>query len=211
MASILLIGGGAHCKSVIESIENTGLFKVAGIIDVASKKGMQVLGYSIIGTDEELEIFYNKGITKCFISLGSIGQSTIREKLFKKAKAIGFSFPVIKDKSAIVSEYVAIDEGSFIGKGAIINVDAKIGANAIINSGAIVEHDCLIGAFTHVAPGATLSGNTIVGNHSHIGTNATIIQSITVGSETLIGAGSVVIDDIADNCIAFGNPCKKIK
>lgn len=210
MVPILLIGGGGHCKSVIDSIEQAQIFEVVGITDLETKRGLTVLNYSIVGTEDDLVQWFEKGVTNCFITLGSIGNSAIREKLYRKAKEIGFSFPVIQDKSAIVSEHVIIDEGTFIGKGTIINADVVIGANAIINSGSIIEHDCHIGAYTHIAPGTTLSGGVSVGTHTHIGTNSSVIQSVQIGSQTLIGAGSVVLKNIEDNCVAYGNPCKKV-
>ena len=40
---ILLIGGGGHCKSVIDVIEMEGSFEIAGIIDQKELIGQQVL------------------------------------------------------------------------------------------------------------------------------------------------------------------------
>lgn len=205
------MGGGGHCKSVIDSIEQAGRYEVAGITDLPEKKGISVLNYPIIGTEDDLAYWYAQGITNAFITLGSIGNSEIREKLYRKAKEIGFSFPVIIDKSAVVSKHAVLEEGSFIAKGVIVNADVTIGENAIINSGAIIEHDSQIGAFTHIAPGTTLSGGVTVGCHTHIGTNSSVIQGVQIGSQTLIGAGSVVLKNIEDNSVAYGNPCKKVK
>ena len=36
---IILIGGGGHCKSMIEVIESAGKFQIIGIVDVAEKVG----------------------------------------------------------------------------------------------------------------------------------------------------------------------------
>ena len=33
MKEIILIGGGGHCKSVIDVIEQEGQFKIVGIVD----------------------------------------------------------------------------------------------------------------------------------------------------------------------------------
>lgn len=40
--------------------------------------------------------------------------------------------------------------------------------------------------------------------------NATILKGVTVGNNSIIGAGSVVTHDIPDNCVAVGNPAKKV-
>ena len=51
---IILIGGGGHCKSCIEVIESKGDFVIAGIIDVKEKIGTSLLGYPVIGCDDDL-------------------------------------------------------------------------------------------------------------------------------------------------------------
>jgi len=49
MKEIILIGGGGHCRSVIDVIELEGKFKVFGVIDKAELFGEKVSGYEIIG------------------------------------------------------------------------------------------------------------------------------------------------------------------
>ena len=54
MKEIILIGGGGHCKSVIDVIEQESKYKIAGIIDKKELIGKDVLGYKIIGSDDDL-------------------------------------------------------------------------------------------------------------------------------------------------------------
>lgn len=211
MEKIILIGGGGHCASVIDSMKKQALYEPVGIFDVPEKVGQSTLGVSIVGTDEEIKKWKQKGINQAFITLGSVGNTKLREKLVRNAEKLGFSFPTVIDPSAIIGENVEISNGTYIGKGAIINTNSIIAEHAIINSGVIVEHDCQIGKFVHLAPGTTLSGGVSIGNYSHIGTNSTIIQGAKIGSRTLIGAGSVVLRPIGDGQTAYGNPCKGVK
>ena len=55
MENILLIGGGGHCKSVIDVIELENKFTVAGIIDKKELLGVDILGHKVIGCDDDLE------------------------------------------------------------------------------------------------------------------------------------------------------------
>ena len=48
MAQIVLIGGGGHCKSVIDVIEQEGSFEIAGIVDKPELFGSSILGYPVI-------------------------------------------------------------------------------------------------------------------------------------------------------------------
>lgn len=211
MEDLLLIGGGGHCKSVLDTITSSDKFNVIGIIDIKEKVGSYVDKIKVIGTDDDLEKFFEEGIKSAFITIGNVNVSFARQNIFLKLKKIGFKFPEIIDADAIISTNCTIGEGTYVGKRVIVNSHATIGENCIINSGAIIEHDCIIGDFAHIAPGAVLSGGVKVGNNSLLGTNSTVIQGVNIGENTLIGAGSVVIKNINDNCVAYGNPCKEIK
>lgn len=211
MEEIILLGGGGHCESVIDTIKGSSLFHIIGILDRPEKVGDVIAGVPVIGVDSNLQSWKEKGVKNAFITIGSIGDTNLRQKLYQNAKDEGFYFPTIIDKTAIISKRTKIKEGTFIGKGAIINTSVKIGEQTIINSGAIVEHDSTIGNYCHIAPGTTLSGNVTIGNFTHIGTNTTIIQGIEIGEGTMIGAGSVVISNIGNHRVAYGNPCKEAK
>ena len=210
MEDIILLGGGGHCKSVIDTINSLGKYNIVGILDVEDKIGTKVYNIEVIGTDDELANHYINGVQNAFISLGSIGDTRVRRKLNNNIKDIGMKLPSIIDPTAILAEDIKVGEGSFVGKGVILNSDINIGVNCIINSGVIVEHDCIIDDYVHIAPGSTLSGGVTIGSDSHIGTNATIIQNIVIGENTIIGAGSVVVEDIGNNKKAYGNPCKEV-
>lgn len=207
----MLMGGGGHCRSIIDTIKKRKEFNIIGILDTKEKVGTNIDHIKIIGTDNDLIYYYKQGVKYAFVSVGSVGTTELRIKLYEYAQKFGLIFPTIIDETAIISNNSVIHEGTFVGKGVIINSNTKIGKNCIINTGAIVEHDCTIGNSVHIAPGSTLSGGVVVGENTHIGTNTTIIQYITIGSNTIIGAGSVVIKDVKNNVKAYGNPCKEVE
>lgn len=207
MRRLLLIGGGGHCRSVLDCIDRE-LFAQIGICDVEERVGDSVDEIPIIGSDASLMQLREQGFTDAAITLGSIGNPKRRIALFRRALEIGFDFPPIIAPSAVVSGNASIAFGAFVGKGAIVNAGAKVGQCCIINTGAIVEHDCIVNDFVHIAPGAVLSGGIFLGTGVHIGANATVIQNIRIGSEALIGAGSVVVRDIPPGVRAMGNPCR---
>lgn len=208
---LLLIGGGGHCKTVIEAIESQNCYDEIGIIDVSENVGKQILSCKIVGTDLELNRFFNDGFKNAFIAMGTIGNPYKRISLYMKLKEQGFSLPTISHRSASISQYARIAEGSLIAKNVIINADTTIGKCTILNTGCIIEHDCKIGDFSHIAPGTVLSGNVIIGKAAHIGSNSVIRQNSVIGDRTIIGIGSVVINDVESDCIAFGNPCRRVK
>lgn len=208
---ILLVGGGGHCRSVIDSLLELRQFSELGIIDKIEKKGKQVLGIQFIGCDEDLPQLFNAGYKYAFVTVGSIGNPNLRIKLLSQLNEIGFEIPTIIDPTAIVSRHVNIGKGVYVGKNAVINSGTVINQGAIINSGAIIEHDCKVGEFVHVASGAVLCGEVQIGNNTHIGARSVIKQQVKIGANSIIGMGSVVLKDIKANIVAYGNPCKEVE
>lgn len=50
-----------------------------------------------------------------------------------------------------------------------------------------------------------------IGNNVWIGGNAVINPGVHIGNNVVIGSGSVVTNDLPDNVIAAGNPCRIIR
>ena len=205
---LLLIGGGGHFRSVLDSVLSLGLYGEVGIVD---KEDVKILGVSVIGKDQDLPALFQQGWTNAFITVGSVGNTTVRRRLYEMIKKIGFTIPSIVDKTAIIAKGTQIGEGSFVGKNAVVNTGASLGCCSIINSGAIVEHDCSVGDFCHISPGTVLCGQVTVGSDTHIGAGSVVRQQISLGNNVLIGAGSVVLKDIPDGVTAYGNPCREVK
>lgn len=211
MENILLIGGGGHCKSVLDAIFEQNLYSPAGIIDLKEKIGQEVLGIPVSGTDTELESFFKKGIKLSVITAGSVGDPELRVKLAKKALKAGFTFPNIIHPKAVVSKRTLLGKGNFVAAGAVINAGVSVGNFCIINTGAVIDHDCEIGDFVHIAPGCSLSGNVKVRTRTHIGTGTCIRQSISIAEKTIVGVGSAVVSDMPSEMVCAGNPCKPVK
>ena len=208
MKRILLIGGGGHCHSVIDSIIRTGYYDEIGIVD--DKEG-HYDGISVVGQDKDIGSLRSNGWEYAFVTVGSIGDTTTRRRLYSMIKEEGFNIPSIIDPSAILADSATVAKGSFVGKGAIINSVCRIGECAIVNSGAVIEHDCTIGSFAHVSSGAVICGDVKIGDDTHIGAGSVVRQSVIIGSGSLIGVGSVITKDIPDNMKGFGNPFKVIE
>lgn len=209
MESILLLGGGGHCKSVLDSLVKLNRYDRIGIVLNEIDESVNKLA-PVVGCDDDLIKLFNAGWDSAFVAVGSIGNTHLRKKLYFDLTNIGFRLPSIVDPSSVLASHVKLGPGCYIGKNAVINEDSTIAECAIINTGAIIEHDCSIDKFVHVAPGTVLCGNVKVGAYSHIGAGSVVKQGLNIGSKTLIGIGSVVTHSIADNLIAYGNPCREI-
>ncbi len=206
MNGLLLIGGGGHCKSVIDTLLGSGSYDRIGIVEKKGCAGNSVQGIEVVGCDDDLAGLYDEGFRDAFITLGSVGDTGIRRKLYDNLINNRFNIISIIDRSAIVSENASIEEGVFVGKGAIVNAGSVIKKCAIINTGAIVEHDCVIGDFSHVSSGAVLCGQVNIGSDVHVGAGSVVRQQIQIGDRCLIGAGSVIVKNIECDKKVYGNP-----
>lgn len=211
---IILLGVGGHCLSVLDSLKGLSSYDEVGLIDKSypsSNKETSLMGIPVIGDDSDLERLFQEGYTDAFISIGSIGSTILRKRLFERLKKIGFTLPNIIDKDSTVSPYTVLGEGIYIGKKAVVNTDAKIGNGAIINTAAVLEHQCVIGDYVHLAPGSIICGNVTIEEGTHIGAGSVVRQGLHIGADTMIGMGSIVLKDIKSHVTAYGNPCKEVK
>jgi sugar O-acyltransferase (sialic acid O-acetyltransferase NeuD family) len=210
--SLLLIGGGGHCKSVLDTI-TSGSFNWSKIFIVDSKlsNGSLVNGFRVIGNDNDLESLFSKGFKNAFITIGGPQTYFIRKQIYNKLKLIGFSLPNLIDKSAYVSKFTNLSEGIFIGKNAIVNTNSSIGICCLINTTSIVEHDCILGHFSNLSTSIVLNGGVSIGDGTFIGSNSVVKNGIQIGENSIIGMGSNVLSNIPMNVTAYGNPCKVIK
>ncbi len=206
MEKILLVGAGGHAKTIVDTLERQGKYQIVGFVDKAPNQNEIYRGYSVIGTDDDLEALFHSGVHQAVISVGYLGKSAIRNQLYCKVKEIGYTLPVIVDDTAVLATDVIIGEGTYIGRNAVINAAAKIGRMCIINTGAIIEHECRVGDYAHVSVGGVLCGNVEIGEASFVGANATIIQDRKVGSQCIIAAGTVVINNIPEGVTVAGVP-----
>lgn len=205
---LLLIGGGGHCRSILDSVLSSNQYHQIGIIDY--NQSASAFEIPVVGTDDDLPRFRSEGWNYAFVSLGSIGSTSSRRRLYQAVKEIGFRVPAIIDPTAIIANGTEIGEGTYIGKRVVVNTGSRIGICAILNTGSIIEHDCTVGEFSHISPGAILCGQTSIGNDTHVGAGSVVRQGINIGYAVLIGAGSVVVKDVPDGNKAFGNPCRVV-
>ena len=191
MKEIILIGGGGHCKSVIDVIEQDGQFIVGGIVDKSELLGTDVLGYPVIGSDSDLKNLA-KIYTYALVTVGQILSPEVRIKLFDIAKKAGFSLPRIISPKAYVSNHTFIGDGTVVMHDALINAGASVGDNCIINSKAIIEHDCKVSNHCHISTNAVINGGVTIEEGCFIGSGATTNNSITIKKNSFIKAGSIV-------------------
>jgi len=189
---IILLGAGGHCYSCIDVIESGGIFTIAGIIEQEGKhQQKQVSGYPIIGCDNELSTLRNH-FDYAFITIGQMGSSTLRKKLYNTLVKLNFTIPVIISPFAYVSKHAIINSGTIVMHHACVNAGATIGNNCILNTKSLIEHDAKVGNHTHISTGAILNGESTIGQGCFVGSNATIVNGAKLPGCYFFKAGVLI-------------------
>lgn len=200
---LIMLGGGGHCMSVIEAAESSGM-GIMGILDIPSMLGRDILGYRVIGSDDNIALYANKA--DFVITVGSIKSTAIRRLLFNKVKACGGTLACVVASTARVSPHATLSEGSVVLHHALINAGANIGANCIINSHADIEHGVSVGAHSHISTHAAVNGDCCIGEDSFIGSGSVLYHGVQMVNQCIIAAGSVVRENLTQSGIYAGNP-----
>ena len=199
---IILVGGGGHCKSCIDVIEQAGIFQIAGIVDVPGKLRQKILGYEIIAIDDDLPQLVNE-YENFLITIGQIKSPIKRISLFEKTKKLGGKFPVIISPLAYVSKHAKIEEGTIVMHHTLVNAGATIGKNCIINTRALIEHDACIGDHCHIATASVINGGAKIGQGTFFGSNAVIKEHVEIGENAVMGCGVKITKNISRNSLIF--------
>ncbi len=190
--SIVLIGGGGHCRSCIDVIEASGRFQIAGIVDSdTARRGDEVLGYAVIGTDDDLPAI-QRGCNHALITVGQIESAAVRVALHARLLELGFDLPLIVSPTASVSRHATIGDGTIVMHQVIVNAGAAVGTNCILNTKALIEHDARVGDHCHVSTGAIVNGAVHIGDRCFIGSNATVANNVCLPDDHFVRAGLLV-------------------
>ena len=203
MKNLVLVGGGGHCKSVIDVAECAG-YSILGILERPEEVGKNVLDYEVIGTDDDMAKYANHA--EFIVTVGQIKSPDLRIKLHKMLADAGCRLATIISPTAHVSKYATIGEGTVVMHQVVVNADAKIGKGCIINTFANIEHDVVIGDHCHISTGTMVNGECKVGERCFIGSQSVLANCITVGDDIIVGAGSFVRKSIVEKGIYAGNP-----
>lgn len=197
LTEIVLFGAGGHAKVVIETCIGTGFRPVACLGD---SRWTHLVGVRV-DPESEATAWLAKGVRHAFVAIGS---NSIRERVARQARALGFELATIISPRCYVSPTAKLGAGSVVMAGAVVQVEAEIGELGIVNTGASIDHECKLGHAVHVAPHATLCGNVVTGDRVWIGAGSTVIEGVSLADDVFVAAGAAVTRDVAITGLRVG-------
>ena len=191
LKKLILIGGGGHCRSCIDVIESTGKYEIFGIIDRPVRNMSDVLGYPIIGTDDDLPALVKAGHS-FLVTIGHIESPEIRVKLFETLQQLNAKIVTVISPRAYVSRFASIGRGTIIMHNAFVNAGATVGKNCIINTNSLIEHDVSIGDHNHISTGAIINGGVRIGPKCFLGSGCVAKEYSVIDNNSFVKALTLV-------------------
>ncbi len=211
MDKIIIAGISGHSKVIIDIVEKQQKYELVGLTDKTAPRGTDVLGYPVLGTDEDLsEIVRQFGVVGGIVG---VGDNWLRSRIAEKIKEIRpeFRFVTAIHPSAQIAKGTTLGEGTVVMAGVTVNSCCTIGRFCILNTQASLDHDSEMNDFSSIAPGVTAGGNVRIGAFSAVGIGATLIHGVEIGEHAVIGANAGVLKNIASHKVAYGTPAKVVR
>ena len=208
MKDLILIGGGGHCKAVIDVAECAG-YNILGILERPEFAGDDVLGYKIIGDDSDIRRYADKALF--VVTVGQIKSPATRIRLHEELARCGGRLATIISPYARVSRHASIGEGTVVMHNALVNAGAAIGKGCIINSFACIEHEVKVGDYCHISTGAIVNGCASIGNGCFIGSQSVVNNGILIGDDVTVASFSLVNKNITYYGLYAGVPAEPLK
>jgi sugar O-acyltransferase (sialic acid O-acetyltransferase NeuD family) len=202
---IVIFGAGGHAVSVANVAISAG-YKIAYFID-ANKKADYLLGIKIIRDISEL--VNKKDYEYCI----AIGDNALRERIYKELMSVNIdiNFPSLIHKSAVISIFSTIGNGTVVMPNAIVGPNSTVGKFCIINTQSSIDHDCNMLDFSSIAPNAVTGGTVTIGYRSAISIGAVVKQGLKIGNDSVLGASSYLNKNLVNNKVAYGIPAKEVR
>lgn len=204
--SVLILGAGGHASVVLDALLAGGIYPM-GIIDPLKHPGETWEGIPVLGDDDYVLSMPPEAIV-LVNGVGAVPGTSLRNDLFRRFRAQGYSFLSLVHPSAVLSPAANLEEGSQVMAGSVLQRNASVGENSVVNTRAVLEHDCSVEAGSFIGPGAILCGNTRVKEGAFIGAGAVLLPGVIVGQKSVVGAGAVVLRDVEKEETVTGVPAK---
>lgn len=182
---LLLVGAGGFGRVVSETVATE--YEIA-FVDDGFEVGTQICGVSVVGQIADLETLF--GSYRRLVV--TIGNNAVRERIYKAAKKIGYTFPTLVHPSAYVSPYSKVGDGCVILNNAVVQNGSTVGNGVLLNPGVEFHHDSTVEDYALIYTNSVVRTYAKVCARVRIGSNVTVSNSVTVPEDSDIPNGSAL-------------------
>jgi sugar O-acyltransferase (sialic acid O-acetyltransferase NeuD family) len=207
MAEVIIIGAGERGRVAAYYCEKLG-FKVLGFLDDDKPSNEDVNGVPVLG---EFDLLQTENFAGKALFHVAIGDPAARTEISRRVVTLGHDLASVIHPMTDIATTSAVGKGIFVAPFSAVGVNCEIADYVSIGMHVGIAADVRIGTGASVSGGSILNRAVRIGEKTFVGSSTTIVPEISVGNGCVIGAGSLVLDDIPDNCIAYGSPCRVVK
>lgn len=124
----------------------------------------------------------------------AVGNNKVRERLFNRAKELGYDFASYISSKSSYWENLKTGKNVFVDEGCVLQPFITISDNTILFTSQIGHHT-RIGKHTLIS-GSKTGGNVKIEDFCYLGLNASIKQNVEIAANTIIGMGCIIEKDI---------------
>ncbi len=203
LTELVVIGGGAHARVVIEAaLSDPRGWRIVGFVDPEEcAETCERFGVRRLGDDDVLCMLPP---ASAILGFGAIPHAAPRMAAPSRLDSVVSEWARVIHGSATLSPTASIGEGTVVMADAVIQTGARIGAHVIVNSRAVIEHDVIVGDHVQVGPGAVIGGGATIGRGAYIGLGASLRDHVRIGEGAVIGMGSTVVKDVPSHAVVMG-------
>lgn len=185
--NLLIVGAGGHGRCCLDIARDMNIYEKISFLD-DNYINETINDCEIIGSVDEMSSYYPE-YTHIHIALGN---NKTRSKLLLQAKEIGYSLPILKHSSSVVSKYASVGLGSVLFPYSVIEANAVIGNCCIVTSGVVINHDAQIDECVLVNTGTVIRPNTRINKYASIGCRCFITMNKEIEINQIIKDGTQI-------------------
>lgn len=179
---LLLIGAGGLGRVTLEHAMNE---YDCYFVDDGYEVGTIVCGVMVVGHISDLQVLF----ADYKLLVVTIGKNSLREKIYKEAKAIGYSFPNIICSSAYISPFANFGSGCVFLNNVCIQNGSIVGNGVVLNPGVEIHHDSFVDDYALIYTNSVVRTLAQIGKRAKLGSNVTISNNIVVQDDEEVENG----------------------
>jgi sugar O-acyltransferase (sialic acid O-acetyltransferase NeuD family) len=195
---VIIYGNGSMARVLYSYLRHAANVAGFAVDDAYIGKGEKAFCGLPIAPFSGIEKTYPPDQHRMIMAVGFLDMNTLRERKYKEAQSLGYSFTSYVHHSVVRHDGVTFEENCIVLDHVSIHPGCRIGRGTFISSNVNIGHDCDVGDFNWINSGVAVAGGGIVGARCFFGVNSSTAQELRIGKETFIGANTFVGKDTQD-------------
>ena len=182
---LLIVGAGGFGRVVCEHASR--IYDCA-FADDGFNAGDNVCGIPVAGHISDLAALRDK----FSMLIVAIGNNTFREKIYKNASELGYTFPNIIGPGVYISPFAEIGWGCVLLNNAVVQNGSSVGNGVLLNPGVEIHHDSFVDDYALIYTNSVVRTYARVGKRVRIGSNVTVGNDVSIPDDSDIENGSAL-------------------